>query len=83
MDVATIQHWNYNRNQQQQNFAVYDFDTPVTLKQGQGHPTWYELLDLKQGHNHAKFVKPCLNHVHKKATITVFVKQETRQLSEV
>ena len=26
--------------------AVYDSDTYVTLKQGQGHQTWYELLKL-------------------------------------
>ena len=39
-------------------FAVYDSDTPVTLKQGQGHQTWYELVDPKQGYNHAKFERP-------------------------
>ena len=79
-----MQHLNYDRKDSKKKlFAPYDSDTSLILKQGQGHPTWYELLDLKQGHNHAKFVKPCLNHVHKKATITVFVKQETRQLSEV
>ena len=26
--------------------AVYDSDTSVTLKQGQGHQTWYDLVDL-------------------------------------
>ena len=41
-------------------FAVYDSDTPVTLKQGQGHQTWYEFLDPKQGHNKAKFFKLCI-----------------------
>ena len=30
-------------------------DVPVTLKQGQGHQTWNELLDPKQGHNYVKF----------------------------
>ena len=44
-------------NNQNKQFAVYDSDTPVTLKQGQGHQTWYEFLDPKQGHNKAKFFK--------------------------
>ena len=35
--------------------AVYDSDAPVTLKQGQSHQTWYELVDPKQGYNNAKF----------------------------
>ena len=50
-------------------FAVNDSDIPVTLKQGQGHQTWYELLGSKQGYNNAKFENPCLklNSVHDKA----------------
>ena len=36
-------------------FAIYDSDTPVTLKQGQDHQTWYKLVDPKQGYNYAKF----------------------------
>ena len=28
----------------QKQFTVYDSDTPVTMKQGQGHQTWYELV---------------------------------------
>ena len=31
--------------------AVDDSDTPVTLKQGQGNQTWYELVDTKQHYN--------------------------------
>ena len=31
-----------------QQFAVYDSDRPVTLKQIQGHQRWCELVDLKQ-----------------------------------
>ena len=27
----------------------------VTLKQGQGHQTWYTSVAAKQGYNHAKF----------------------------
>ena len=37
--------------------------TPKILKQGQGHPTWYELVDHKQGYTNAKFEKPHLNSV--------------------
>ena len=47
--------------------AVYDSDTIVTLKQGQGHQTWYELVKSKKGDNQAKFEGPSLNNVHKKA----------------
>ena len=32
------------------NFAVYGSDTFVTLKQGQGHQTWYDLVHHKQGY---------------------------------
>ena len=31
--------------------AVYDSDIPVTLKEGQGHQTWHELVDPKHGYN--------------------------------
>ena len=54
-------------------FAVYNSDTPVTLKQGQGHQT-YEMVDPKQGYNHAKFARPLLNNVPKKAHDKVFLK---------
>ena len=38
----------------------------LTLKQGQGHQTWYVLVDAQQGYNHANFEKPRLNSVHEK-----------------
>ena len=47
-------------------FAVYISDTPVTLKQSQGHQAWNENVDLKQGYNHAKFERSCFNSVRKK-----------------
>ena len=47
--------------------AVYVSDTPVTLKQDQGHKTWYELEDPQQGYNNAKFEKPRWNSVYGKA----------------
>ena len=49
-------------------------NTPVTLKQGQGHQTWYELVDPKQGSNNAKLEKSCVNSAHEKANKIIFVK---------
>ena len=39
-------------------YVVYDSNTPVNLKQGQGHQTWYELVHPKQGYNNAKLENP-------------------------
>ena len=55
MNIATIHCLHYIGQESKKQFAVYDLDTQVTLKQGQGHQTWYELRDLKQLCNHAKF----------------------------
>ena len=55
-------------------FAVYDSDTPVTLKQRQDPQTCYESVDSKQDYNQAKFEKLRWNTVHKKANIKSFVK---------
>ena len=52
---ATIQHINYKRQESKRQCALYDSDTSVTLKQGQGHPTWFDLVDSNQGYSHAKF----------------------------
>ena len=46
----------------------------VTLKQGQGHQTWYRLVDPKQGYNNAKFEKACLDSVCERANHKVLVK---------
>ena len=48
--------------------------TPKILKQGQGHPTWYELVDHKQGYTNAKFEKTCLNGVRERVNDKLFVK---------
>ena len=48
--------------------------THMTLRQGQGHHTWYELVDPKQGYNNEKFEKSCSNSVHEKANSKVVVK---------
>ena len=69
--VRNTQHLNNSgQESKKQQFAVYDSDTPVTLKQDQGHQTWYELEDPKQGYNNAKFEKKsCLNSVREEPTI--------------
>ena len=60
--------------------AVYDSDTPVSLKQGQGHQIWDELVDHKQGYNSAKFEKPWLNSVHERANKFFFVKSRNMSI---
>ena len=37
MYVRTLQCLNYGGQECEKQFAVYDSDTPMTLKQGQGH----------------------------------------------
>ena len=44
----------------------------MTLKQGESQQTWYELVDPKQGYNHAKFERPPLNSVCPKGDIKAF-----------
>ena len=66
----------WTRIKKQKQFAVYNSDIPATLKWGQGHQTWYEFLDPKQGYNHAKFERSPLNRVHKNANIKAFLKSE-------
>ena len=48
---------------QNKQFAVYKSDTPVTLKLSQGHQTYNDNVDPKQGCNHAKFEISCFNGV--------------------
>ena len=52
----------------------------MTIKQGQGLQTWYELVDPKQGYNNAKFEKPHLNSACEKANIKVLVKSQNNYL---
>ena len=59
-NVRTIHCSNYGGKQSKKIFAFYDSDKLVTFKQDQGHQTWYELVDPKQGYNHAKLEKSCL-----------------------
>ena len=60
--LGTIQRLKYSGQDFKKQFAVNDSDRPMTLKQGHGHQTWYELVDPKQGYNNAKSEKPCLNN---------------------
>ena len=74
MYVRTIQCLNYSGQDSKTKLTGYDSYTPVTLKQSQGHQTWYDLADPKQGYNHAKLKGPPLNSAHEKANIKVSVK---------
>ena len=52
-------------------FSVNISDTPVTFKQSQGHQTYNDNVDIKQGYNHAKFERSCFNGVQEKLNINV------------
>ena len=58
MYAAAIRRINYKGHESTTQSAVYDSDIPVTLKQGQGNQTWFDLLDPKQVHNYARFERP-------------------------
>ena len=60
--------------------AVYVCDTLVTSKQGQGHQTKHELVDIKQGYNHANYERLPSNSVPEKANVKVFVKSDVNSL---
>ena len=62
--LGTIQRLKYSGQDFKKQFAVYDSDRPMTLKQGHGHQTWYELVDPKQGYNATKFEKHRLKSFH-------------------
>ena len=59
-NVLRTIHLNYGGEDSLKKIAVYDSDTPMTLKQDQGHKTWYKLVDPKQGYNNAQFEKTLL-----------------------
>ena len=60
--------------------TVYNSDTPVTLKQGQGHQIWHKLVKPKQDYNNAKFEKPHIDSTPNKPMIKFLSIQEKRQL---
>ena len=53
-------------------FAVYISDTSVTLIQSQGHQTYIDNADQKQGYDHVKFERSCFNGVPEKANVNFF-----------
>ena len=64
MYVPTIQGFKLQRTRiQTTQFMVYISDTPVTLKQGQGHQTYNDHVNPKQGSKHTKFERSCYNGV--------------------
>ena len=64
-----MQPLNYNGQESNKQSAVYEYNTPVTLKQ----------VDSQLGYNHAKFKKPHFNSVHKKANLKFLSNQKTCQ----
>ena len=56
--------------------AVYISNTPVTLKQSQGHETYSDNVDPKQGYDHAKFERSCFHDVWEKAKKFFFEMRE-------
>ena len=52
----------------------------MTLKQSQSHQTYHDIVDSKQGYNHAKIEKSCLNDVWEKANVTFFSDKDICQL---
>ena len=64
-------------------FAVYDSDTSVTLKQGQDNQTWYELVHPKQDYDNAKFGNPRLNSIHKKANDKVLIRSGNTSITSL
>ena len=71
-------HKKANKNPPQ--YAVYPCDTPITLKQCQGHQAWNRLIDPEQGCNHAKFERPHINSVCEKTNMKVFLSQQERSM---
>ena len=48
-------------------FAIYIFNTPVALKQSQGHQTHNNNVDSKQRYDHANLKGFCFNSIQKEA----------------
>ena len=73
MYVPTVQYLNYRRQESKEECRKHNlhviFLTPVTLKQSQGHQTYNENVDAKQGDNHAKFERSHFNSVEEKGNV--------------
>ena len=56
-------------------------DTPVTLKQSQGHQTYNKNVDpSEQGYTHAKFERSRFNSVQEKGNVEVSFKSGNRPI---
>ena len=64
-------------------FAVYISDTPVTFKQSQGHQTYNDNVDPKQGYNHAEFDRFCFNGMREKANVNFFFFQMKKHVNNL
>ena len=62
-------------------FAVFISDTPVTLKQSQGHQIYNDNVDPNQGYNLAKFERPSFDVVREKANVNFFFFFKRRNMS--
>ena len=69
MSVATIPPYS---GQESKNNLLFMILTYLWPWKGQGHKIWYELLDPKQGYNHAKFEWPTSTSVCQKANLKSF-----------
>ena len=81
MFVATTTYKLKRTRIQNMQFAVYISDTPGTWKQSLGHKPYNDNVNPKQGYNHAKFQRPCLNGVREKANVIIFLNEKICQLS--
>ena len=77
---ATMHHWNYSGRESKVVCAVYDSDISVNFE---GYQTWYELINTKQGINHAKFETAPLNSVSQKVNVKVFVRSENMLITSL
>ena len=87
MCVATMLRLKLQRTRiQNTQFVVHVSDIPVTLKQSQGHKTYNDIVDSRQGYNHTKFQRSCLNGVREKGNVLslfLFSKRGKNYVSDV
>lgn len=76
MYVTIIQHLNYTGQEVLKHNLQFTFLMKLWIEAGhdQGHQTWNESEDPKEGYNLAKFERPQLKSVKEKANVLVVVK---------
>ena len=75
----TTEDRNLNMNLKTQ-FALHISETPVTLKQCQGHQIYKGNMGLNHGYNHAKFERSCFHGVWDKGKIKALFQQENMSI---